>query len=281
MANRYLAVRDGGKTGEEGAMRLFSKLAGTQNEGRVSSDDLAVAQNGTPNMSVNVGVGDIIIPYTTYIYHGWIDATQNKTITAADPTNPRIDRVVAYVDRAILGTTNSNNPDALVLAVVAGTPAGSPVRPNDAAVETAVGAGNPYTDLADVRVEAAVTTIVTAKITDTRSLFILGGGIGGILLPQNGVASVSNDVAPLIVVPKSGSFTALYARCKTAPTGAALTGRVNKNGVQVATFSIAAGAFNTSSTGLSIAYSAGDYFTLDITQVGSGVAGANVSVVLG
>lgn len=281
MANLYLAIRDGGKTNEEGAMRLLGKLAGGQNVGRIGSGDFAVSQHGTPNMTVDVATGDLIIPYTSYIYHGWNTAVQSVTIAASDASNPRISRVVAYIDLAVVASTNPNNPDAIKLKEVAGTPAGSPVRPNDAAVQASVGSGNPFTDLADVLVSATVTTIVTAKITDTRSLFVLGGGIGGILLAQTGVCSVANDVAALVITPKSGSFSSCYVRCKTAPTGAALTGRINKNGVQVATFSISAGAQNQTQTGLSIAFSAGDYFTLDITQIGSSVAGSSLSAVLG
>src|SRR2546423_9628450 len=65
---------------------------------------LAVTQNGTPNMSVNVASGLAFISGTegtkqgTYIVEN--DGTVNKTITASDPTNPRIDLVVAKVQDA-------------------------------------------------------------------------------------------------------------------------------------------------------------------------------------
>src|SRR6266496_494426 len=87
---------------------------------------LAVTQNGTPNMSVNVAAGMAFIAGTegtkqgTYIVQN--DATVNKAIAASDPTLNRIDLVVAKVqDTQYSGATNSWS-----LAVVTGTPAGSP-----------------------------------------------------------------------------------------------------------------------------------------------------------
>ena len=53
--------------------------------------------------------------------------------------------------------------------LVAGTPAGSPSRPSNGTVDTAV-SNNPYIDLADIRVNAGVTQITDADITDTRVL---------------------------------------------------------------------------------------------------------------
>jgi len=277
----YLNIRNGGKTNEEGAMRLFAKLAGTQNKGKVGVTDLAVSQNGTPNMSVNVAAGDIIIPYQNYIYHGWSDAVVNKTVSAADPSNPRIDRVVAYVDLSVVSSASSNNPGALLFAVVAGTPASSPTRPSDPTVQAAVGAGNPFVDLADLAVSAADTSIITSEITDKRALFSLSGGVGGIEFGIPGALTVNNDLTPYWIAPRDGLFTSIYARVKTAPTGQALNMRLNKNGSSAATFSIAAGATNVSSTGLSIAFVAGDYFNFDVTQVGSTLPGSDLTVAVG
>lgn len=281
MANLYLAVRDGGKTNEEGAMRLLGKLAGGQNVGRIGSGDFGVAQHGTPNMSVDIATGDIIIPYTSYIYHCWSTALQTVTIAVADATNPRISRVVAYVDLSVVASTNPNNPDAIKLKEVAGSAAGSPTRPNDAAVQASVGSGNPFTDLGDVRVEAMVTTIVNAKITDTRSLFVLGGGIGGIQFPSIGTQYVQTAICLSWVAPGPGTFTKVYARARTAPTGADLIYSIKKNGVQVTTVTIAAGSQTGNTTGLSITFSANDYFDIDCTQIGSTVPGADVKVSVG
>lgn len=277
----YLAIRDGGKTNEEGATRLLNKLAGTQNTGIVGASDLLVTQNGTPNMTVNIATGDAVLPINGYFYHGWNDASISKTITTADPSNPRIDRVVAYIDLAVVSSASSNNPNAFLTKVVAGTPAGSPSRPSDVAVQASVGSGNPWINLADVRVEAAVTSILTAKITDTRGLFQLGGGVGGIQFTIGGTLVVANNQTPYWIAPKAGVMTNIYAIVKTAPTGAALNIRINKNGVSAATFSISATSTTGNSTGLSITFAAGDYFSIDITQIGSTIAGADLTVAVG
>lgn len=147
-----------------------------------AATDLLVSANGTPNMSVNVAAGQAILPgtqNTTYqgVYGGALqDAVVNQSIAASDPTNPRIDLVVAQTrDAAYSGGNND-----WVLAVVPGTPAASPGVP--AAPANSI-------SLAQVRVDAAVTTIVSGKITDVRPTlagtaqlagqFVGAGGNGG------------------------------------------------------------------------------------------------------
>jgi len=88
-------------------------------------------------------------------YVGYNDATVVLSITTADPTNPRIDRVCLTVNDAYY-TGALNNA---VLQVVAGTPAGSPVAP-------ALPANS--ISLATVAVGAGATAITNANITDTR-----------------------------------------------------------------------------------------------------------------
>lgn len=281
MANKYVAIRDGGKTNEEGAQRLLAKLAGSQNEGIIGTSDFGVAEESTPDMGVDIAVGDLVIEYNDYFYHCFSKAVQNLTISAADPSNARKDRVVAYVDLSVVDDTNSNNPDAILFADVAGTPAGSPAEPDDSAVQTAVGAGNPWAELAMVDVGAGVTSITDSDITDRRSQFQLGGGAGGAQFALKGDAYVANDLTPYWVATRPGTFISSYVRAKTAPTGADLIVRLNKNGVQITTITISAGSQTGSSTGLSVAYVAGDYFSFDITQIGSTVAGANITAALG
>src|SRR5690606_18374576 len=130
---------------------------------------LQVTQNSPLGMSVIVGPGDARVPYADYAYTAWNDANEVVTISTANPSNPRIDRLVMYIDR---GETpqqvNPNNPGIPKFAVVAGTPAAVPTRPDNTAVNSAVGATNPWIDLADIRVNAGVTQITNANITDTR-----------------------------------------------------------------------------------------------------------------
>lgn len=131
--------------------------------GVVNQGDLAVTQNGTPNMSVNVSAGGAFIRGTQSAnqgaYHVWNDATVNLSVTAADPTNGRRDLVIAQVrDAYYSGATN----DARI-TIVTGTPAASPSDPSLAAFPNAL-------VLARITVAALDTAINTADITSLHTL---------------------------------------------------------------------------------------------------------------
>lgn len=167
---RYLSFRDGGKTDEEGISRYVSKIF----DGEVI-DGLLVTQQGPLALGVTVASGDVMIPSgNDYPYIAWNDASFNITLATADGTNPRYDLIVAYIDLGVVQSTTPNNPDALVLDNVTGTPAGSPVEPNQAAIEAVIGVGNPYVILARVTVGAGVTTISNSVIVDRRDLLSVG-----------------------------------------------------------------------------------------------------------
>jgi hypothetical protein len=129
--------------------------------GIIKSDSLAVTQNSPAGMSVRVASGWAAIVGTTQAnmgtYVGYNDDTVVLGLTTADPTNPRIDRVCMTVNDAYY-TGSLNN---VVLQVVAGTPAGSPVAPATPANSIS---------LATIAVAAGATAITTANITDTRVL---------------------------------------------------------------------------------------------------------------
>jgi hypothetical protein len=126
--------------------------------GVVSANDFVVTQNGTPNMTVLVGVGGAFIRGTENLnqgaYHVWNDASQSVTISTAHPTLSRRDLIVVSVtDQSYSGGTSVAS-----ISVVTGT-AGSgtdPTPPNNALV------------LARVTVAALDTAINTADITDLR-----------------------------------------------------------------------------------------------------------------
>jgi hypothetical protein len=127
--------------------------------GIIGSASMAVTQNSPAGMSVRVASGWAAVVGTTQanmgVYTFYNDATVTLTITTADPTNPRIDRIVATVrDAFYTGAFND-----VIYQVLPGTPAGSPTAP-------AVPANS--ISLATVAVGAAVTQINTANITDTR-----------------------------------------------------------------------------------------------------------------
>jgi hypothetical protein len=160
----FLSNRDGGLTDEQGHYRFQTNVW----NGHVIGNGLQVTQNSPLGMSVIVGEGDTRVPYAGYAYTAWNDANEVVTISTANPSNPRIDRLVMYIDR---GETpqqvNPNNPGIPKFAVVAGTPAAVPTRPSNAAVNSAVGATNPWINLADILVNAGVTQITNANITRT------------------------------------------------------------------------------------------------------------------
>jgi len=129
--------------------------------GIINSASLLVTQNTPPGLSVVVASGWAAIVGTTQANMGtyvtYNDASSVLSLNTANPTNPRIDLVCATVNDAYY-TGSLNN---VVLQVVAGTPAGSPVAPALPA--------NSIT-LATVAVGAGATAITNANITDTRVL---------------------------------------------------------------------------------------------------------------
>ena len=95
---------------------------------------------------------------------------------------------------------------------------------------------------------------------------------------------VATDVSSYIIIPFSGAITKASARVKTAPVGSNAIIDINKNGTTLwasGKLTIVDGA-NTGSiiTFDSTTVSADDYFTLDIDQIGSGTAGADLTVLL-
>lgn len=128
--------------------------------GIIGSSSLAVTPNSPVGMSVRVATGWCAIVGTTQsnmgTYTVYNDATDTLTVTTADPTNPRIDRVVVTVrDAYYSGAFND-----VIFQIVAGTPAGSPVAP-------AIPANS--ISLATIAVAAAATQINAGDITDTRT----------------------------------------------------------------------------------------------------------------
>lgn len=129
--------------------------------GVVNSSDFAVTQRAAgANMSVDVAAGSAWIRGTESAnqgaYHVYNDATVNLTIATANATNPRIDLVIAKVQDSYY----SGGTDSASITVVTGTAAASPVDPT--LPENAL-------VLARVRVGAAVSSITTSNISDTRT----------------------------------------------------------------------------------------------------------------
>ncbi len=153
--------------------------------------ELQVTQSGTPAMTVSVAVGHGWVNGTTSTTQGtyktYNDAAVTLTITTANATLPRIDKVCLTIrDAAYAGASND-----CILQVIAGTAAASPTAPATPASSLV---------LATVAVAAAATTIVNANITDTRSRAQMGLPLSTSAVAQlSGIpqASVTNLVSDL------------------------------------------------------------------------------------
>lgn len=139
-------------------------------------------------LTVIPGTGRQVIlqPGNAFIRYGTANAASARQISlvddfplaigTADASNPRIDLVVVYVDMSVTlpgGTPTSANLDGkgvVKAKIVQGTPNGNPAAPLPGAIQSSVGAGNPYTVVHQVRVDALVDVIAPNKITDVRSM---------------------------------------------------------------------------------------------------------------
>lgn len=135
--------------------------------GVVNPTDMAVTQNGTPNMSVNVAGGFCFIPQTQVanggLYGGLNDATLNLAVSAANATNPRVDLLAAVaLDKAYSGATTKWTPQ-----VITGTPTAGATLANKSGAPALPAASIP---LAYVLVPANATSVTTADITNVRRL---------------------------------------------------------------------------------------------------------------
>ncbi len=78
-------------------------------------------------------------------------------------------------------------------------------------------------------------------------------------------------------VPTDISISSVICSTTTAPNGSDVEIAIKKNGTQVDTASVTSNSFSTT-TSVSITATTGDYFTVDITQVGSTITGSDLVV---
>lgn len=119
-------------------------------------NQLAVTESGPQAMTVDVDTGGAFVGLTEQrAYRNTL--TRTLTVAAADGSNPRDDLVVLRMDTA-------SGVRSVVLAVVTGTPAGSPVDPTLTQSEALY-----ELPIYRLRVGAAVSVITNADLTDLRS----------------------------------------------------------------------------------------------------------------
>jgi hypothetical protein len=250
--------------------------------GIINSSSLSVTQNTPPGLSVVVNSGWAAIVGTTQANMGtyvtYNDASVVLSLTTANPTNPRIDLVCATVNDAYY-TGALNN---VILQVVAGTPAGSPVAPALPA--------NSIT-LATVAVGAGATAITNANITDTRVLVTTnipesgdisavvagtglsgGGSSGSVTLSIN--TAVTADLTTAQTLTNKTLTSPLINLGINAQTGTTYTTVLADNG-KLITQTNASAIATTIPLNSSVAYPVGAQ--LNIAQLGAGqitVAGA-------
>jgi hypothetical protein len=180
--------------------------------GIIGTSSLAVTANSPAGMSVRVASGWAAILGTVQanqgVYTTYNDATTVLSVTTANPTNPRIDRVVVTVrDAYYSGAFND-----VIFQVIAGTPAGSPVAP--AVPDNSI-------SLATIAVGAAVTQINSGNITDTRvnvttnipetgdiSSVTAGTGLTG--GGSSGAVTLNLDTTSVYVLPSQTSANGKY-----------------------------------------------------------------------
>lgn len=242
--------------------------------GIIGSSSLAVTANSPVGMSVRVASGWAAIVGTTQsnmgVYTVYNDALTVLTVTTADPTNPRIDRVVATVQDAYYSGAYND----VIFQVVAGTPAGSPVAPATPANSIS---------LATISVAAAATQINSGDITDTRTSVTTNLPVGDLTEVTAGTGiTVTNGTGPIPSVAIDSTVTTLTGtqtltnKTLTTPkinlginsqTGTTYTTVIDDNG-KLVTLANASSITVTIPLNSSVAYPVGAQ--INMTQTGAG-----------
>lgn len=156
----------GSQNADEARLLIRGLLGGVATTGVLDAAHLKVSQRAAGvNLSVDVAPGHMFIEgqrsTVQGTYHVYNDAVINVPLSAADPTNPRIDVIYVRLRDSGYDGAFAGQDDSPVL-VAQGTAAGSPAAPTPS--------GTDFVVLARVAVAAADTTIVNGDITDMRTI---------------------------------------------------------------------------------------------------------------
>lgn len=158
----------GGKHSAE----AYSAFEGLLFDSSVASGLTVTKSSSNMTCSIAAGAGLIKVG-TTYARRFAIEGDPlSVTVSAASSTLKRRDTIVLYVDNSVAPSTSvlDNTNNILKGMVVAGTPAQTPSAPNATAIQSAVGAGNPYIILYDILVPANATNLSSATLYDRRNM---------------------------------------------------------------------------------------------------------------
>lgn len=159
---------------------------------------------------------------------------------------------------------------------------------NEANETTIYNEFNGNIDNANVKSAAA---IVESKIAFDTSAGHSHDGVDSKLIQVNrgfgffysGTPTVADDISWNPISPQAVTAVKTWAKCKVAPTGASLIARIYNitQAAVVGTVTITAGnTTGNSTTYTTSAIAQGDVLRLDITQIGSTIAGSDITVVL-
>ena len=161
------AYLNGGCITAQGDRQVLNSLVCAEGVVPGVGDALEVTADTPASMDVIVGSGNAFIAGTEASWQGMYqvsnDADETLTITAADPTDDRIDLIVATVRDSVYSGLN----DDWLLQVVTGTPSPAPTPP--ALPDNSL-------LLATITVGNGVTTITTSDITDERENYAMCTG---------------------------------------------------------------------------------------------------------
>lgn len=203
MANKVYNLNGGLYSGD--AFTAFETRIASSNNGSIvaSPSDLKVSADSGMNVKVSTGAG-IIGNGTLSGVRFAIDSPVTVAVNAASTANPRMDSVVAYIDKSVSASTSVvDNTDLGIVKFksVAGTPASAPTAPSTATIQSSIGAGNPYMILANVTVPKSSTAASSFTIADTRvtptSAIITDSSITTSKLANKAVTSDKVDWATL------------------------------------------------------------------------------------
>ncbi len=179
-----------------------------------------VVENGSPNMSVNVGQGIVYVSNSLFTEFSdeqkfWdilIDATANVVINSNASGSTRYDLICIKVDTGVVPDANASNVATVV--AVQGTPgAGIPATPSD------------YLLLATVEVADGETSITNAEITDARTQI----GTNTRLIDTKTITTITSSATPTPVIGSEKNYLDITALATNATVAAPTGTPVNKD----------------------------------------------------